>query len=144
MNLSLGLTATAKHFPSLSAVEWEKGSLTYSQLENQVNELAHSLQNYQGLSKGAKVALAMENCPEFIVVLFAIWRAGMTAIPLNAKLHPKEFTWIFKNSQVDLIFASQEIAQKLDYDKIIICVGSKDYTNHFTGKKTVYCTYRST
>ena len=135
MNLSHGLTATAKHFPYLPALESEKGSLTYSQLENQVSELAHSLQNYHGLSKGAKVALAMENCPEFIVILFAIWRAGMTAIPLNAKLHPKEFTWIFKNSRIDLIFASPGVAQKLDYNKIIICVGSKDYRNHFTGKK---------
>ena len=88
MNLSLGLKTIAKRFPGRPAVEWEGGTLTYSEFECQVSELAYSLQHYHGLRKGAKIAMAMENCAEFLVILFAIWRADMTAIPLNSKLHP--------------------------------------------------------
>ena len=127
MNLSLGLKTRAKLHPALTAIEWEGGSLTYSQLEGQVAELAHSLRHYHKLPKGAKVALVMENCSEFLVILFVIWRAEMTAIPLNFKLHPKEFFWIFKNSGVDLVFASKNLASEITFDKTIISLGSKDY-----------------
>ena len=134
MNLSLGLKSRAKLHPALSAIEWDEGKLTYSQLECQVAELAHSLQHYHKLSKGAKIAIAMENCSEFIVILFAVWRAGMTAIPLNAKLHPKEFSWIFENAGMDLVFASQNIAREITFDKSIISIGDNDYKKHFKGE----------
>ena len=78
--------------------------------------------------------MAMENCAEFLVILFAIWRADMTAIPLNSKLHPKEFLWIFENSSVDLVFATKNIAEKIVFDGPIISVGSKDYKKHFNGE----------
>lgn len=136
MNLSLGLKTRAKLHPALTAIEWEGGTFTYSQLECQVAELAHSLRHYHKLPKGAKVALVMENCSEFLVILFAIWRAEMTAIPLNFKLHPKEFSWIFKNSGVDLVFASQNLASEIIFDKTIISLGSKDYKAHFKGERS--------
>lgn len=134
MNLSLGLKTIAKRFPGCPAIEWEGGTLTYSEFERQVSELAYSLQHYHRLPKGAKIAMAMENCAEFLVILFAIWRADMTAIPLNSKLHPKEFLWIFKNSSVDLVFATKNIAEKIVFDGPIISVGSKDYKKHFNGE----------
>jgi len=40
----------------------------------------------------------MKNCPEYYEVLFACWHAGLTAVPMNAKLHPKEFAYILENS----------------------------------------------
>ena len=134
MNLSLGLKTIAKRFPNLPAIEWEEGMLTYSEFEQQVSELAYSLQHYHMLPRGAKVAMAIENCAEFLVILFSIWRAEMTAIPLNSKLHPKEFLWIFENSSVDLVFASKSIAGKIVFDRPVISLGSKDYKRHFKGE----------
>ena len=34
-----------------------------------------------------RVAIAMTNRPEFLEALFAIWHAGLVAVPMNAKLH---------------------------------------------------------
>ena len=38
-----------------------------------------------------RVAIAMTNRPEFLEALFAIWHAGLVAVPMNAKLHSDEF-----------------------------------------------------
>ena len=38
MNLSLGLKTIAKRYPGCPAVEWEGGTLTYSEFEHQVSE----------------------------------------------------------------------------------------------------------
>ncbi len=60
-------------------------------------------------SRVARVALAMKNCPEFYEVLFACWHAGLTAVPMNAKLHPKEFAYILENSGAKLCFVTPDL-----------------------------------
>jgi long-chain acyl-CoA synthetase len=55
------------------------------------------------------VALAMKNCPEYYEVLFACWHAGLAAVPINAKLHPKEFETILENSGAKLAFVTPEL-----------------------------------
>ena len=63
-----------------------------------------------GLSPGDRVAIAMKNCPQYFEVLFACWHAGLVAVPMNAKLHPKEFAYILEHSGAKICFRSDEIA----------------------------------
>jgi acyl-CoA synthetase (AMP-forming)/AMP-acid ligase II len=42
-------------------------------------------------------------------VLFAIWHAGLTAVPMNAKLHAKEFAYILENSGAKACFATPDL-----------------------------------
>ena len=39
----------------------------------------------------------MKNCPQYWELLFACWHAGLAAVPMNAKLHAKEFEYIVGN-----------------------------------------------
>ena len=50
-----------------------------------------------GLRPGDRVALAMTNNPEYLAILFAIWRAGLVAVPANAKLHARELAYIVED-----------------------------------------------
>ena len=52
----------------------------------------------------------MKNCPEFYELLFACWHAGLTAVPMNAKLHAKEFAYILGNSGAGVCFVSPDLA----------------------------------
>jgi long-chain acyl-CoA synthetase len=51
----------------------------------------------------------MKNCPEFYEVLFACWHAGVTAVPMNAKLHAKEFAYILENSGAKACFVTPDL-----------------------------------
>ena len=62
------------------------------------------------IKAGDRIALAMTNCPEFYEVLFACWHAGITAVPMNAKLHPKEFAYILENSGAKACFVTEDLA----------------------------------
>jgi acyl-CoA synthetase (AMP-forming)/AMP-acid ligase II len=42
--------------------------------------------------------------------LFAIWHAGLVAVPLNAKLHPKEVAFILDDSEATLCFVTDDVA----------------------------------
>ncbi len=53
-----------------------------------------------------RVAIAMTNRPEFLEALFAIWHAGLVAVPMNAKLHSEEFGYIIGDTDASLVLAS--------------------------------------
>ena len=75
--------------------------------------MAGALRSRHGLAPGARVALAMENCPEFLPALYAVWRAGLSAVPINSKLHAREMAWIMADSQSRLCLATPKIADAL-------------------------------
>src|SRR2546421_10177770 len=79
-------------------------------MAKRVARLSSGLRQKLGLKRGDRVALAMSNCPEFYEVLFACWHAGLTAVPMNAKLHPKEFAYILENSGAKACFVSRDLA----------------------------------
>ena len=52
----------------------------------------------------------MSNCVESIEVMYAIWHAGLCAVPMNAKLHAREFAFILENSGARLCFVTPDLA----------------------------------
>ncbi len=50
------------------------------------------------LAVGDRVAIVMHNRPEYLEALFAIWHAGLVAVPVNARLHRDEIAFILENS----------------------------------------------
>ena len=41
----------------------------------------------------------MRNRPEYLEALFAIWHAGLVAVPVNARLHRDEIAYILEHSE---------------------------------------------
>jgi len=87
MNLSLTLQTIAKVHSDRPAISWDGGQLSYGEFETQVQRIAGALIAKHRLKPGERVALAMENCPEYLPLLYGIWRAGLAAVPMNSKLH---------------------------------------------------------
>ena len=71
------------------------------------------------LRPGDRVALAMKNCPEYYEILFACWHAGLTAVPMNAKLHAKEFAYILENSGAKACFVTPDLQASADADRYL-------------------------
>src|ERR1700684_2726650 len=57
-----------------------------------------------------RVAIAMTNRPEFLEALFAICRAALVAVRMNAKLHSEEFKYIIEHAEASLVLASPDLA----------------------------------
>jgi acyl-CoA synthetase (AMP-forming)/AMP-acid ligase II len=83
----------------------------YSELADRVTRLAASMRGSLGLAPGDRVALIMKNCVEDIEVMYACWHAGLATVPVNAKLHPREFGYILENSGAKLCFITLDLAE---------------------------------
>src|SRR5688500_511438 len=110
MNLVHLLLRSARWLPERPALAHGRRVVrSYGEMATRVAMLAAGLSQKLSLSKGDRVALAMKNCPEYYEIMFACWHAGLTAVPMNAKLHPKEFAYILENSGAKACFVTPEL-----------------------------------
>ena len=115
MNLANFLARSARTFPDNPAVSLgESVWIRYGDLMRRVAAMAAGLRNALGLVPGDCIALAMGNCPQYVEIWYAAWYAGLTTVPMNAKLHPKELEYILQDSGARVCFASSDIARPVD------------------------------
>lgn len=122
MNLADCLQSVAQAVPDATALlafdtgtvsASPRATLSYAAFDDDVGRTATGLRERHGLKPGQRIAIAMENCPAFFVALFGAWRAGLVAVPINAKLHAIEMAWIINHADARLVLASQDIAEAL-------------------------------
>ena len=63
-----------------------------------------------GLVPGDRVLLFMRNHPRYLEILFGAWWAGLSVVPVNAKLHTLEAQWIVENSGARWGFVTSDVA----------------------------------
>ncbi|HZP99824.1 MAG TPA: AMP-binding protein [Reyranella sp.] len=111
MNIAHLLLGAAQEFRDLTALaRGDKRWLSHRELWRKVSVMSMHLTGRFGLRRGDRVAFAMTNCVEAIEVMYAIWHAGLCAVPMNAKLHAKEFAFILENSGARLCFVTPDLA----------------------------------
>ncbi|QIE55027.1 long-chain fatty acid--CoA ligase [Pikeienuella piscinae] len=75
--------------------------------------VAAGLRGAHGLERGERVAIFMTNRTEYLEALYGVWHAGLVAVPINAKLHPKEAGFILRDSDAKLVLASEDVGTPL-------------------------------
>jgi acyl-CoA synthetase (AMP-forming)/AMP-acid ligase II len=83
--------------------------MTYGELARRAALIAGQLRMVHGLRPGDRVALVMTNCAEYVELLLAGWYAGLTLVPVNARLHPRELAYILGHAGARLAFASPDL-----------------------------------
>lgn len=81
---------------------------SYAELAANAAKLAGAMTVRLGLVPGDRVALLMSNAPFYVETLFACWWAGLVAVPINAKLHPREVAFVLADSGARLLIASPD------------------------------------
>jgi long-chain acyl-CoA synthetase len=111
MNIAHLLLGAAQEFRDFTALaKGDAPYASYRDLWRNVSVMSTYLRARFGLERGDRVAFAMTNCVESIEVMYTIWHAGLCAVPMNAKLHAKEFAFILENSGAKLCFITPDLA----------------------------------
>ncbi|WNG90661.1 AMP-binding protein [Mycobacterium sp. ITM-2016-00318] len=111
MNVFALLDQAAARFGDRGAVYLgERQLLSWAELRDRALRLASS---FRDLGRGARIAVASENRPEILELMFGVWAAGCVYVPVNYKLHPREMRQILDDSGAAQVFASPKIAAEL-------------------------------
>jgi long-chain acyl-CoA synthetase len=82
---------------------------SYGDLAGSAAALAGGLAGL-GARAGDRVALVMRNAPAYVEALYGCWHGGLTAVPVNAKLHPREIGYILEHSGARVALATEDLA----------------------------------
>ncbi|MEU0303025.1 AMP-binding protein [Streptomyces sp. NPDC006175] len=102
MNLGTYLTRSARHWPAHPALVCGDQTWSYSRLEAATNRLASALRG-RGLRPGDAVASLAWNRAELVEVEFALYKAGLTRVPVNARLGRAEIEHILRDAPVRVL-----------------------------------------
>ena len=112
LNLFTVLDQAAARFPDRGALyDGERRLCTWLELRERALRIATTLRAQH--DAGARIAIASENCPEIVELMFAVWAAECVLVPINYKLHPREMVQILDDAGVSQVFASEKIAPGL-------------------------------
>jgi len=136
MNLALFLERAGRDDPRRPALGFGARVLrSYGDMAGRVARLAGALRSL-GLNPGDRVAILGKNSPDYVEVLYAIWHAGLAAVPANAKLHGTELGYILEQSGARACFVSAGLDGELaphapkSLERLIV-IGSADYEKLF-------------
>jgi acyl-CoA synthetase (AMP-forming)/AMP-acid ligase II len=109
--------------PEAAALWWQGSPISYQTLNHRVETIAARLAS-EG-KKGDRIGVLMWNSPTFLELIYAIARAGRIMVPLNARLAPAEWQYQLQSTDCSLLFADEELLEKLA-DPALTTIASGD------------------
>lgn len=109
----------ADRTPDSVAVICDEEKLTYRELEQRANRLAHRLRR-QGIGRENVVGLCLERSLDLVVAMLGILKAGAAYLPVDPLLTPTDRTaFVFADAGARLVVTRQGLAEGLGAPAVI-------------------------
>jgi surfactin family lipopeptide synthetase A len=114
--------AQAARTPGAVAVEHGDQRLTYRELEQRANQLAHFLQR-RGVGPESRVGICLRRSLELPVALLAVLKAGGACVPLDPAYPRERLAYMLEDSQTALVLTQPGLlAEVTDFDAEVIAL----------------------
>ncbi|KAF0863422.1 long-chain fatty acid--CoA ligase [Pseudomonas sp. LD120] len=108
-SLWFNLEVVAQRYPDKVAYRFFGREISFSALKVQAEALAGWLQSMD-VAPGDRVALYLQNCPQFIVAFYAILRANAVAVPVNPMNKAEELSYQISDAQARVLICAADLA----------------------------------
>jgi amino acid adenylation domain-containing protein len=109
--------------PNAIAVVFDDKYLTYEQLNEKANQLAHHLRSL-GVGTEVLVGICLERSLEMIIGLLGILKAGGAYVPLDPAYPLERLDFIFKETQTPVVLTQSQLVNKLPSGTQVVCLDS--------------------
>jgi len=100
------LMRTAEGNPGAPALRFREQTLSYGELAGAAARVAGGLQE-MGISKRARVAVLLPNCPQFAMAYLGASGVGATVVPLNVLYRPDEARYILADAEAEVLITAE-------------------------------------
>lgn len=112
-SLYYNLEVSATRYPDRAAIAYYGSTVSYAELRRQVDVLAGYLQQQCHVARGDRVALYMQNSPQFIIAFYAILRANAVVVLVNTMNLLDEVRHVMADSGSKVAIFGQELAANI-------------------------------
>jgi amino acid adenylation domain-containing protein len=114
----------ASRWPEAVAVNYQGKELTYGELNEQANKLAHQLRR-RGVGPDTMVGLLMERSLDLVVGILGVLKAGGAYFPLDLNYPKQRLALMLEETRVSLILTQQRWQNSLpEFDGEVLCLDS--------------------
>jgi len=114
--------AQAEKTPDAIAVRYQDQSLTYEELNQLANQLAHYLQQL-GVAAETLVGICAERTPDLLIGLLGILKAGGAYLPLDPTYPPERLAFMLADSQVPILLTQERLLPSLpQHSAKVVCL----------------------
>ncbi|MBV7340144.1 AMP-binding protein [Chloroflexi bacterium TSY] len=99
--------------PGAVAVLFQDQQLTYHQLNEQANGIAHLLVQ-QGVGPEVLVTLYADRSPDFLIAMLAVFKAGGAYLPLDTRAPVSRLAQVLSQSETPLVLTTDALAPILN------------------------------
>ncbi|WP_278342538.1 condensation domain-containing protein, partial [Parageobacillus thermoglucosidasius] len=104
----------AERIPEAIAVICEDQALSYTELNQQANRLAHFLMEY-GVGPEQYVALALPRSAEMVIAMLAVLKTGAAYLPLDLDYPEERIAFMLEDTKPVCIVTSSSVQSKLSH-----------------------------
>ncbi|MEB3214887.1 MAG: AMP-binding protein [Nostocales cyanobacterium 94392] len=117
--------------PNAIAVVFENQQLTYQELNNRANQLAHHLQKL-GVKPEVLVGICLNRSLEMMIGLLAIIKAGGAYVPLDPTYPQQRLDYMMSDSGISILLTTENLLTQLPTHELkVICIDTqKDEISH--------------
>ena len=108
---------TAKAMPEQAAIYYFDQSMSYSELDNKSTALAAALKG-RGVTHGDRVALYLQNIPQFLIALYGAWKVGAIVVPCNPMFKQRELEYHLNDSGAKGLICLESLYETIARDII--------------------------
>ncbi|GAB1541392.1 hypothetical protein NUACC21_40630 [Scytonema sp. NUACC21] len=110
--------------PDAVAVVFDRVQLTYCELNNRANQLAHYLRSL-GVKPEVLVGICVERSLDMVIGLLGILKAGGAYVPLDPTYPLERLAFMLENSQPSVLLTQQYLIETLPTHKAkVVCIDS--------------------
>ena len=103
--------------PEATALVFEEISLTYSQLNEQSNRLAHYLRdNYSDISKGVNIGVLLDRSLESVVAMIGVIKSGYCYVPINSSYPKDRIDYIIKDGNIRCLLTQTSLISRFNLE----------------------------
>ena len=102
-------TMAADRYRQKTAFNFLGAEKSYSEVEQEANQLANALVDEFGIEAGDRVGLYIPNEPMFPVAYFGVIKTGAIAVPLNLRMGTETLGYVLDDADISLMLGSAYI-----------------------------------
>jgi long-chain acyl-CoA synthetase len=132
--LAMFRAGAARH-PDGDAIRYFDGAVTYRELDGLSDAFAAALLD-GGLARGDRVAMYLQNVPQFVICLVGTWKAGGVAVSINPMNRGRELSLLLRDSGASVLVCLESLYRDVAAD----VVGETDVRTVITTSELEYQT----
>src|SRR4051812_24306272 len=113
-SLWFNVEVSAARFPGKTCLNFYDSAVAFSAFRREAERLAGFLQHACGVKRGDRVALYLQNCPQFVIAYYAILRADAMVVPINPMNLTKEVGHIVTDSGASVLIGAQDQLSRVE------------------------------